>query len=70
MVGAIQVTADHIETPEEVLATLLAAAEHADLERIMPCTNCGMAPIAHDVALGKLRALGAGARLMRTRYPG
>ncbi|MCB1598073.1 MAG: methionine synthase [Gammaproteobacteria bacterium] len=70
MVGAIQVTAEHIETPEEVLATLLAAAEHADLERIMPCTNCGMAPIAYEVALGKLRALGAGARLMRARYPG
>lgn len=67
MVGAIQVTADHIETPEEVLATLLAAAEHADLERIMPCTNCGMAPIAYEVALGKLKALGAGARLMRSR---
>ena len=70
MVGAIQVTADHIETPEEVLATLLAAAEHADLERIMPCTNCGMAPIAYEVALGKLRALGAGARLMRARKAG
>jgi len=70
MIGAIQVTADHIETPEEVLATLLAAAEHADLERIMPCTNCGMAPIAYEVALGKLRALGAGARLMRARKAG
>ena len=70
MVGAIQVTADHIETPEEVLATLLAAAAHVDLERIMPCTNCGMAPIAYEVALGKLKALGAGARLMRARYPG
>jgi 5-methyltetrahydropteroyltriglutamate--homocysteine methyltransferase len=70
MVGAIQVTADHIETPEEVLATLEAAAEHVDLERIMPCTNCGMAPIGYEVALGKLKALGAGARLMRARHPG
>lgn len=70
MVGAIQVTADHVETPEEVLATLEAAAEHVDLERIMPCTNCGMAPIAYDIALGKLKALGAGARLMRTRHRG
>ncbi|MCL4791250.1 MAG: methionine synthase [Gammaproteobacteria bacterium] len=70
MVGAIQVTADHVETPEEVLATLEAAAEHVDLERIMPCTNCGMAPIGYEVALGKLRALGADARLMRARHPG
>jgi 5-methyltetrahydropteroyltriglutamate--homocysteine methyltransferase len=70
MVGAIQVTADHVETPEEVLATLEAAAEHVDLERIMPCTNCGMAPISYEIALGKLKALGAGARLMRARHRG
>lgn len=46
-------------------ATLRAAAEHVELERIQPCTNCGMAPIAYAAALGKLRALGAGAELLR-----
>jgi 5-methyltetrahydropteroyltriglutamate--homocysteine methyltransferase len=35
------------------------------VERIQPCTNCGMAPLGRDVANGKLPALGAGARLMR-----
>jgi 5-methyltetrahydropteroyltriglutamate--homocysteine methyltransferase len=38
---------------------------HVDAERILPCTNCGMAPLPRDVAIGKLRALGAGARLAR-----
>jgi 5-methyltetrahydropteroyltriglutamate--homocysteine methyltransferase len=65
MVGAIQVTGDRVESPEEVAATLNAAARHVDLERILPCTNCGMAPIAYDAALGKLRSLGAGADLVR-----
>lgn len=65
MVGAIQVTGDRIETPEEVAATLRAAMEHVDAERILPCTNCGMAPIAYEVALAKLKALGAGAALVR-----
>ena len=65
MVGAIQVTGDRVETPAEVAATLRAAAGHVDLERILPCTNCGMAPIAYDAALGKLKALGAGAELLR-----
>ena len=65
MVGAIQVTGDRVESPEEVVATLRAAAEHVELERILPCTNCGMAPIAYDAALGKLQALGAGAELLR-----
>ena len=70
MVGAIEVTGDRVESPEEVAATLRAAAEHVELERILPCTNCGMAPIAYDTALAKLQALGAGARLLRDRRQG
>lgn len=65
MVGAIEVTGDRVETPEEVAATIRAAMQYVDAERILPCTNCGMAPIAYDVALAKLRALGAGAALVR-----
>ncbi len=30
-------------------------------ERILPCTNCGMAPMRWDIAFAKLEALGAGA---------
>jgi 5-methyltetrahydropteroyltriglutamate--homocysteine methyltransferase len=70
MVGAVQVTPDRIETPEEVAAVIRAAAEHVDLERILPCTNCGMAPIPYDIALGKLKALGAGAALARKQLAG
>jgi len=65
MIGAIQVTGDRVETPEEVAATLRAAMQYVDAERVLPCTNCGMAPIGYDVALAKLRALGAGAALVR-----
>jgi 5-methyltetrahydropteroyltriglutamate--homocysteine methyltransferase len=65
LVGAIAVTPDHVETPEEVAATIRAAMEFAPPERIFPCTNCGMAPIPYATALAKLKALGAGARLVR-----
>jgi 5-methyltetrahydropteroyltriglutamate--homocysteine methyltransferase len=34
-------------------------------EKLYPCTNCGMVPLARDVAAGKLRALAAGATLVR-----
>jgi len=34
-------------------------------ERLYPCTNCGMVPLGRDVARGKLRALAAGAALVR-----
>jgi 5-methyltetrahydropteroyltriglutamate--homocysteine methyltransferase len=65
MVGAIEVTGDRVETPEEVAATLRAAMEFVDAERVLPCTNCGMAPIGYDVAKAKLQSLGAGAALVR-----
>jgi 5-methyltetrahydropteroyltriglutamate--homocysteine methyltransferase len=65
LVGAIDVASNRIETPEEVAATLRQALKHADAERIQACTNCGMAPLPRAVAAGKLRALGAGAVLLR-----
>jgi 5-methyltetrahydropteroyltriglutamate--homocysteine methyltransferase len=65
MVGAVAVTADRVETPEEVAATIQEAMKYVDPERILPCTNCGMTPISYDIALAKLRALAAGAELAR-----
>ncbi len=67
LVGAIDVATQAVETPEQVAATLEAAMEFVDPERIYPCTNCGMAPLPRDVAVGKLRALGAGAALLRAK---
>lgn len=63
MVGVIDVASDRVETPEEVAATIRAALRFVPAERLLPCTNCGMAPMARDVAVGKLRALAAGAKL-------
>jgi 5-methyltetrahydropteroyltriglutamate--homocysteine methyltransferase len=37
-------------------------------ERIIPTTNCGMAPMRRDIAEAKLQALGAGAKLARERF--
>src|SRR5579872_4511960 len=65
LVGAIDVASDKVETPEEVAATIRAAMEFAPAERIFPCTNCGMAPMASSVAYAKLGALAAGAALVR-----
>ena len=65
LVGCIDVASKVIETPEQVAATLREALKYADAKRIQACTNCGLAPLPREVAAGKLRALGAGARLMR-----
>ena len=47
------------------LATIRAALQYVDAQRLYPCTNCGMAPIPYDTALGKLNSLAAGAALVR-----
>jgi 5-methyltetrahydropteroyltriglutamate--homocysteine methyltransferase len=39
--------------------------EHVPPENLVPCTNCGLVPLSRKVARGKLRALGAGAALVR-----
>jgi len=65
LVGAIDVATDRIETPEDVAATITQALRHVPMERLFPCTNCGMVPLAREVARGKLRALAAGAALVR-----
>ena len=65
MVGAIDVATDVVETPEEVAATLRNALRFIDADKLIPATNCGMAPLARDVATAKLKALGAGAAVVR-----
>ncbi|MDW7602426.1 methionine synthase [Stenotrophomonas maltophilia] len=65
MVGAIDVASSTVETPEDVANTLRRALQFVDADKLYPSTNCGMAPLARDVARGKLRALSAGARIVR-----
>jgi 5-methyltetrahydropteroyltriglutamate--homocysteine methyltransferase len=65
LVGAIDVANNAIETPEAIVATMREALKYADAERLQCCTNCGMAPLPREVAAGKIKALGAGAELLR-----
>ncbi|BFM08676.1 methionine synthase [Halioxenophilus aromaticivorans] len=65
MVGAIDVASNNVETPEQVAATLRQALKFVDADKLYPCTNCGMAPMPHSVASGKLNALSAGADIVR-----
>ena len=68
MVGVIDVASDEIETPEQVADTIGQALQYVPKNRLLPCTNCGLAPMDRDVALRKLQALVQGAALARERY--
>jgi 5-methyltetrahydropteroyltriglutamate--homocysteine methyltransferase len=68
MVGVIDVASDQVETPEEVADTIGRALQFVAREHLLPCTNCGLAPMDRTVALRKLQALADGAALARKRY--
>jgi len=68
MVGVIDVASDAIETPEQIADTIGKALEFVPKARLIPCTNCGLAPMSRDIAIKKLQALGLGAALARERY--
>src|SRR5215831_4579215 len=65
LLGAVDVATDVVETPTQVAETIRAALGHVTPARLFPCTNCGMVPLAREVARAKLHALVAGARLVR-----
>jgi 5-methyltetrahydropteroyltriglutamate--homocysteine methyltransferase len=70
LLGAVDVASDTVETPAQVAAVIREGLKHVKPERVFPCTNCGMVPLARDVAVGKLQALAAGAALVRRELGG
>jgi 5-methyltetrahydropteroyltriglutamate--homocysteine methyltransferase len=68
LVGVIDVASESVETPEEVADTIGRALRFVPKEKLVCCTNCGMAPMDRKIALAKLKALVAGAALARKRY--
>ncbi|MBK8358409.1 MAG: methionine synthase [Comamonadaceae bacterium] len=68
LVGVIDVASDVIETPEQVADTIGTALQFVPKHRLIPCTNCGLAPMSREVAEAKLLALAQGAALARQRY--
>jgi 5-methyltetrahydropteroyltriglutamate--homocysteine methyltransferase len=68
LVGAIDVATDDVETPEQVAALIGEAAKYVAKEKIVPCTNCGMAPMRREIAVSKLEALAKGAALARQKF--
>lgn len=70
MVGTIDVATNTVETAEQVAETLRKALKYVDSDKLYPCTNCGMAPLASDIANAKLAALSAGAQIVRQELVG
>ena len=70
MLGAIDVANHAIESAEEVADTLRNALKFVDPDKLRPSSNCGMAPLSRNVALEKMKALTAGADILREELTG
>jgi len=68
LLGVIDVATDNVETPPEIAAVLAKATEYVPAQKIIACTNCGMAPMRRDIAALKLDALCRGAALAREQF--
>lgn len=68
LVGVIDVATDKVETQEQVAQVIGEVIKVVPKEKVIACTNCGMAPMRRDIAEAKLKALGAGAALARQQY--
>ena len=65
MLGAIDVASERVETPDEVADTLRKALEFVAPDKLIPSSNCGMAPLPRSIAFDKLSALSAGTAIVR-----
>ncbi len=68
LIGVIDVATDTIETAEEIADVIGKAAEYVPAQKIIACTNCGMAPMRREIAAMKLDALARGAALARKKF--
>lgn len=68
-VGVIDVGSEEVETPETVARRIRRALEFVPPERLKPSTDCGMVPRTEGSARGKMRALAAGAAIVRSELP-
>ena len=65
LLGVVDLSDMTVETAETVAARIRRALPFVAPERILVATDCGMKYLPRDVADGKMRAMVAGARLMR-----
>jgi 5-methyltetrahydropteroyltriglutamate--homocysteine methyltransferase len=70
MVGVLDLGDLEVETAETVAGRIRAALEVLPVERIMAAPDCGMKYLPHGVAFGKLKALAAGAAIVRKELEG
>jgi 5-methyltetrahydropteroyltriglutamate--homocysteine methyltransferase len=69
ILGVIDLGDSAVETVEQVVTRIRAGLSHVTPERLILAPDCGMKYLARDTAFGKLGALSAAARIVRSELP-
>ncbi|MGH7353084.1 MAG: hypothetical protein ACRELS_00705 [Candidatus Rokuibacteriota bacterium] len=64
VLGVLDLGDTVVETPEVVAARVRTALQHVPAARLILAPDCGMKHLPRELALAKLRALAAGAKLV------
>jgi 5-methyltetrahydropteroyltriglutamate--homocysteine methyltransferase len=70
MLGVLDLGSVAVESAEQVAARIRRGLQHVDAERLIPAPDCGMKYMPRERAFGKLRALAAGAAIVRRELAG
>jgi 5-methyltetrahydropteroyltriglutamate--homocysteine methyltransferase len=65
MLGVIDLADPAAETPAVVAGRIRAGLKHVAPERLVPAPDCGMKYLPREIAFAKLKALAAGAKIVR-----
>jgi 5-methyltetrahydropteroyltriglutamate--homocysteine methyltransferase len=68
ILGVLDLSTKEIETPETVAARIRRALPYVAPEKIVVAPDCGLKYLPRDVAAGKLRAMVAGATIVRREH--
>jgi 5-methyltetrahydropteroyltriglutamate--homocysteine methyltransferase len=68
ILGVIDLSNNKIESPEQVAARIRRALPYVNPADVIVAPDCGMKYLPRDVAFGKLQAMVAGARIVRSEF--
>ena len=68
--GVVDIRTTYVETPEDVAEKIRRALEYVPAEKLSLSPDCGMRRVARYIAFGKLKALAAGAKIVRKELTG
>jgi len=70
ILGVLDLSSQAVESPETIAARIRRALPHVSPDRLVAAPDCGMKYLPAQSALGKMKSLVAGAKIVRNEVAG